>query len=287
MKRIIIIGASSGLGRRIAIDFARYGFRVGIAARREDRLKEIKALYPDRIEYLVIDVTADDAVARFNHLIEMIDGMDTLLFCSGTGFQDPELIDSRIRSTLDVNVTGFARITAAAYRYFRQTANRTPGQIAAITSVAATKGLGIAAAYSSSKRFQQQFLDSLEQLAYTQQVNVDFTDIRPGFVRTDILDANKDYPMLMTVDEVAPLIEHAVLTRRRRVTVDSRWAIVTALWHLIPRCLWKRINLVSLGSQASQIRQDLPDATCPLSAAPPAETVVINKTVSQQLSRTN
>ena len=68
MKRIIIIGASSGLGRRIAIDFARYGFRVGIAARREDRLKEIKALYPDRIEYLAIDVTADDAVARFNHL---------------------------------------------------------------------------------------------------------------------------------------------------------------------------------------------------------------------------
>lgn len=267
MKRIVIVGASSGLGERIALDFARYGFRVGIAARREDRLKAIKEKYPDRIEYLAIDVTATDAVSRFNHLIEMIDGMDTFLFCSGTGFQDTELIDRNIRTTLDVNVTGFARITAAAYRYFRSTANRTPGQIAAITSVAATRGLGIAAAYSASKRFQQQFLDSLEQLAYNQQVNVRFTDIRPGFVRTDILDSNKDYPMLMTVDHAAPLIEHAILKQRRRATIDSRWAIVTALWRMVPRCLWKRVNLVSLGSQSQQTDNG-PDATCPVNLQP-------------------
>lgn len=259
MKRIVIIGASSGLGRRLALDFARYGFRVGIAARREERLREIKQQYPDRIEYLAIDVTADDAVSRFNHLIEMLDGMDCLLFCSGTGFQDEELVDTTIRTTLDVNVVGFARIVAAAYRYFRSTASLSSGRIAAITSVAATKGIGIAAAYSSSKRFQQQFLDSLEQLAYTQQVNVRFTDIRPGFVRTDILRADRDYPMLMTVDEAAPLIEKAILKGRRRVTVDSRWALVTALWKAIPACLWKRINLVSLSNP-----KDAPDATCPL-----------------------
>lgn len=260
MKRIVIIGASSGIGKRIALDFARYGFRLGIAARREDRLKEIKKQYPDRIEYLPIDVTADDAVGRFNRLIEMTGGMDCLLFCSGTGFQDEELVDSTIRKTLDVNVVGFARIVAAAYRYFRQTAPLSPGRIAAITSVAATKGLGIAAAYSSSKRFQQQFLDSLEQLAYTQQVNVRFTDIRPGFVRTDILRADRNYPMIMSVDQAAPLIEKAILTGRRRATIDSRWAIATALWKMIPSCLWKRINLVSLSNAATSS----PDATCPV-----------------------
>ena len=267
MKRIIIIGASSGLGERIALDFARYGFRVGIAARRENRLKQIKKQFPDRIEYLTIDVTATNAVSRFNHLIEMTGGMDTLVYCSGTGFQDPKLVDNQIRTTLDVNVTGFARITAAAYRYFRQTANLSAGQIVALTSVAATKGIGIAAAYSSSKRFQQQFLDSLEQLAFTQQVNVRFTDIRPGFVRTDILDSDKSYPMIMTVDYAAPLIEHAILTRKRRATIDSRWAIVTALWRMVPRCLWKRVNLVSLGRNQSQNAPDTPDSTCPLPAS--------------------
>ncbi len=246
MKRIVIVGASSGIGERVALDFARYGFRVGIAARREDRLKEIQARYPERINYKVIDVTADDAVKRFNDLIEETGGMDTLLFAAGTGFQDAELVDEKIEHTLQVNVVGFARITAAAYRYFRATANLHQGQIAAITSVAGTRGIGIAGAYSASKRFEQQFIDSLEQLAYTQQVNVSFTDIRPGFVRTDLLDAEKSYPMIMSVDYAAPLIEHAILSRRRRAYIDSRWLVVNTLWRMIPRCLWKRINILNL-----------------------------------------
>lgn len=246
MKRIVIIGASSGLGERIALDFARYGYRVGIAARRESRLKAIKEQYPDRIEYLPIDVTDQDAVKRFNLLIERLGGMDTLLFASGTGFQDTELIDSKITNTLEVNVVGFARILAAAYRYFRATANNTPGQIAAITSVAGTRGLGLAASYSSSKRFQQQFIDSLEQLAYNQGVNVQFTDIRPGFIRTPLLDEDKDYPLIMSIDHAAPLIEHAILTRRRKAYIDSKWLIVNTLWRMIPQALWKRINLISL-----------------------------------------
>ncbi len=89
MNKIVIIGASSGMGMRIATDFARMGWRVGIAARREDRLKEIKALYPDRIEYLTIDVAAEDAVERFYSLIELIDGMDYLLYAAGCGWLNP------------------------------------------------------------------------------------------------------------------------------------------------------------------------------------------------------
>ncbi len=243
MKKIIVIGASSGLGARIATDFARLGFRVGIAARREDRLKDIKALYPERIAYQTIDVTTHDAVERFYNLIELIDGMDILLFASGIGFQDPELKDSTLTDTLQTNVVGFARIIAATYKYFRDTANLHPGQIAAITSVAGTKGIGVAAAYSSSKRFQQMFINSLEQLAYRQQVNVKFTDIRPGFVRTPILNNDKDYPMIMSVDYAAPLIEKAILKRKRVAVIDSRWLIVNTLWRMIPQCLWKHISL--------------------------------------------
>ncbi len=65
MKKIIIIGASSGMGMRVATDFARLGWRVGIVARREDRLKEIKELYPDRVEYMAFDVAEKDAVDKF------------------------------------------------------------------------------------------------------------------------------------------------------------------------------------------------------------------------------
>lgn len=243
MKRIVIIGASSGLGARIATDFAAAGWRVGIAARRADRLKDIKALYPAQIEYLEIDVTAQDAVEKFYNLIELIDGMDILLYAAGVGFCDPELDLVKLNDTLQTNVVGYARILAAAYKYYRNTANLHTGQIAAITSIAGTRGIGISAAYSSSKRFQQMFMDSLEQLAYTQRVNVKFTDIRPGFIRTKLLDEKRDYPMIMSVDYVCPKIEEAILRRKRRVTIDSRWKVVVGLWRLIPRCLWKRINL--------------------------------------------
>lgn len=243
MKKIVIIGASSGLGQRIAMDFARAGWRVGIAARREAPLQAIKEEFPGNVAYSVIDVTQVDAPKKFLDLIEMINGMDILLYTAGTGFCDPELDDTRLDNTLQTNVVGFARITAAAYKYYRDTASARPGQIAAITSVAGTKGIGISAAYSSSKRFQQMFLNSLDQLAHQQHVNVRITDIRPGFIRTPLLNEDKPYPLLMSVDYAAPLIERAILRHKRVSVIDSRWAIVTGLWKLVPECIWRHIAI--------------------------------------------
>ena len=92
MKRIVIIGASSGIGKKIAEDFAQSGWDVAIAARRSDKLKAIADKYPESIIYKAIDITEDDAVERFNDLIEENGGMDILLFASGVGFTNPELL---------------------------------------------------------------------------------------------------------------------------------------------------------------------------------------------------
>ncbi len=243
MKKIIIIGASSGMGMRVATDFARLGWRVGIAARREDRLKEIKALYHDRIEYMTIDVAAPDAVDRFYKLIELIDGMDYLLYAAGCGWRNPELDSSRDEQTIAVNVLGFTKIINAAYKYYRDTANLHRGHIAAITSVAGTKGIGISATYSASKRYQWTYLQAIDQLAHQQRVNVSITDIRPGFVDTPLLNG-KEYPMEMSIDYVAPRLEKAMLRARRVAVIDSRWAVVTALWKMVPDCLWRRVELI-------------------------------------------
>lgn len=79
----------------MAIDFARVGCRVGIAARRSEPLGEVKSLYPSNVAAMTIDVTAPDAVKRFYDLIELIDGMDIFINAAGTGFADPDLDDSR------------------------------------------------------------------------------------------------------------------------------------------------------------------------------------------------
>ena len=244
MKKIIIIGASSGMGMRVATDFARLGWRVGIAARREDRLKDIKALYPDRVEYMAIDVAAPDAVEKFYNLIELIDGMDYLLYAAGSGWFNPALDNVRDDETIDVNVKGFTRIITAAYKYYRDTANVRRGHIAAITSVAGMKGIGVSASYSASKRYQWTFLQAIDQLAHQQRVNVAVTDLRPGFVDTPLLGVHKNYPMEMSVDYVAPRLEKAMLRGKRIAYIDSRWAVVTALWRMVPDSLWRRIELV-------------------------------------------
>ena len=243
MKKIIIIGASSGMGMRIATDFARAGWRVGVAARRLDRLESIKELYPDRVACSAIDVTAQDAVEKFEDLIEMIDGMDTLLYASGCGWSNPDLDEAKDMATIDVNVKGFTRIVNAAYRYFKATANVSRGRIAVITSIAGVKGLGVSAAYSATKRYQWTYLQALDQLAHMQHVNVSITDIRPGFVDTDLLDKKRSYPMLMSIDYVAPRIERAIMKRRRVAVIDSRWLIVSGLWRAIPNCLWPHLGI--------------------------------------------
>lgn len=242
-KRIIIVGASSGIGRQVALDFARGGWEVGIAARRETNLEEIAGIVPGKIVYKSIDVTAEDAAERFYDLIEMNGGMDFLLYAAGTGYNDPDLDSGKVIKTLRVNVEGFARIMVAAYKYFRDTANVHKGQICAITSIAGTKGIGVSAAYSASKRFEQTFINALEQLAYSRQVNVGFTDIRPGFIRTALLDPDRKYPMEMTLDYAVRRIELAILLRKRVAVIDSRWRVVNALWRCIPQRIWRHISL--------------------------------------------
>ena len=243
MKRIVIIGASSGLGQRMARDFARVGCRVAVAARREEPLKALRDEFPDRVVYKVIDVRDTQAVKDFYDLIELNGGMDYLVYAAGTGFRDPGPDDEKTAAIIDTNCTGMARITAATYRYYKETANVTPGHIAVITSVAGDGPLGIAAAYSASKAFQQRFITALEQLAYRQQVNVRFTDLRPGFVDTPLLDAAVKYPMMLSVAKAAPLMEEAILRGHRVAYIDSRWGIVSALWRLIPRRLWVHMSL--------------------------------------------
>ncbi len=244
MKRIVIIGASSGLGRKIALDFARIGWRVGVAARSEEKLQELKKAYPELIEYRCLDVTADDAVERFNVLIEALGGMDYMLYCAGCGWQNPQLDIAPDRRTLEVNVLGFTRIINAAYAYYRYSANDSRGHIAAITSVAGVKGIGISATYSASKRYQWTYLQAIEQLAHIQGVDVAITDIRPGFVDTPLLANSGKYPMEMTVDYAAPRIELAILREKRVAYIDWRWGMVARLWNLLPDSLWPKLNVI-------------------------------------------
>ena len=240
MNRIIIIGASSGLGQQVAKLFLERGWRLGIAARREERLMELKQLAPDRVEVQSLDVTATDAAMRLRELIYRLGGMDLFFYASGIGKQNRTLTPDIELNTVSTNGMGFTRMIGEAYRYF---AEQGRGHIAAITSIAGTKGLGPAPSYSATKAFQQNYLQALEQQANARGLDIRFTDIRPGFVDTDLLKGDFRYPMMLRPENVARQIVHVIDTHRHVKVIDWRYALLTALWRRVPKFIWRKLKL--------------------------------------------
>ena len=240
MKRVIIIGASSGMGMEVAKLLLAEGCRLGVAARREDRLQALKQLAPDRVEVQAIDVTAEDATSRLRSLIDRLGGMDLFFYASGIGKQNRTLTPDIELNTVNTNGMGFTRMIGEAYRYF---AERGEGHIVAITSIAGTKGLGPAPSYSATKAFQNVYLQSLEQQANARNLKIRFTDIRPGFVDTDLLAGNFSYPMMLKPEKVARQIVSAIHSHRHIKVIDWRYALLTALWRRLPHPLWRHLKL--------------------------------------------
>lgn len=240
MRRAIIIGASSGLGHEVAKILIKDGWQIGIAARRLHLLELLYKIAPDRVEMAAIDVTKSDSEETLMQLIDRVGGCDMFFYASGIGWQNPELNADIELNTVQTNTMGFSRMIGAAYRYM---AAHGGGHIVAISSIAGTKGLGIAPSYSATKAFQNTYLQALEQLSNMQGHNIRFTDIRPGFVATELLGDNPRYPLLMKTEPVAKSIVKAVYSRKHKVVIDTRWAVITFFWRMIPDFLWRRLKV--------------------------------------------
>lgn len=241
MKRIVIMGASSGIGLATAEAFASRGVKVGLAARHTESLKELQDKYPRFVEYASIDVTKPEAVGQLLQLIDALGGMDIYFHVAGIGTENLDLDPETEVNILNTNSLGFARMICAAYRYFRK--NYLPGHIAAVTSVAGTNGIGRLSAYSASKAMAQKYLIALEQLSNDEGALISFTDIRPGWIKTPLLTPGHHYPMEMDLEYVVPQIIKAIVRRKRVAVIDWRWNILVGLWRLLPNCLWTRMNL--------------------------------------------
>lgn len=240
MKKAIIVGATSGIGMEVAKILLQNNWRVGVAGRRVERLNELVEAYPQQVLTAAIDVCSPAAVDSWNNLAQRLGGVDLYLHCSGVGWYNPQLDTEKEILTATTNAEGFIRMVTCAYHYFKQTGRE--GQIAAISSIAGTKGLGPAPAYSATKKLQHTYLEALAQLAHTEGTDVCFTDIRPGFVRTDFL-SGANFPMQMETTAVAQAIVKAIVRRKRMVIIDWRYRLLVALWRCIPRCLWEKLKI--------------------------------------------
>jgi len=131
------------------------------------------------------------------------------------------------------------------FKYFESHPDR-EGQIAVISSIAGTKGLGAAPAYSATKRYVNHYLECLTQLKHIKGLKkLTISDIRPGFVRTPLLNDGGKYPLQLDVEKVAEEIVRKIQKKKQIITVDWRYRILVFFWRLIPRWIWVRLKIVS------------------------------------------
>lgn len=248
MHRAIIIGATSGIGREVARALVHKGVVVGIAGRRVERLRALQQeLGEDKVYVAEMDVTAEDAPERLDALISKMGAPDLLLYASGIGKQNPELDPAIELNTVATNSVGMVRLVVHFLNYVKSEDfynSKHRAHIAVITSVAGTKGMGSAPAYSATKSMQSAYLTALAQYVRMYDVPAVFSDIRPGFVATEILNSEKRYPMLMTPTAATHHILRGLRRRRRVIIFDWRFKLIVFLWRLIPRCLWERLTIV-------------------------------------------
>lgn len=238
----IVMGATSGIGYEVALALARQGWRVGVAGRREDILKKMVEETAGIVAFEVIDVTVPQATDALHRLIGKMGGMGLYFHSSGIGYQNMDLDADKELRTIETNCLGMARLVGAAFRYFEQHPE-TEGQIAVISSIARTRGLGAAPAYSASKRFTSHYMESLCQLKRIKGLrHLHLTDIRPGFVRTPLIEGSH-FPMQLDARRVAAIIVAAIRRRQAVVTINWLYRLLVFFWQLIPRWLWVRMKV--------------------------------------------
>ena len=236
------MGATSGIGYEVAKILASRGWRVGVAGRREAILAQMVAETDGIVAYEVIDVTIPDAVDGMHNLIDKLGGMDLYFHSSGIGYQNTELDADKELRTIETNCLGMTRLVGEAFRYFEQHPE-TEGHIAVISSIARTKGLGAAPAYSASKRFTSHYLESLSQLTTIKRIRyIHISDIRPGFVKTPLIEGS-NFPMQLDAGKVAISIVDGIERRKPVITVNWLYRLLVFFWQMIPRSIWIRTRI--------------------------------------------
>ena len=237
--KAIIIGATSGLGKALAIELHQRGYQVGITGRRTERLKEISETLGSGIYYAMMDVTKpENSIDILQKLIDQMGGMDLIVLNAGVGRSAKELEWRWEQQTIDVNVRGFATLAAWSFNYFEE---RGHGHIAGVSSISQYVGFGLASAYTASKAFVANYLQGYRQRANHSSVDITVTTLIPGFVHTEMTQHNNRMFWVATAEKAARQMANAIEKGRSRAYITRRWSLVAIFLRWVPNWLVDRI----------------------------------------------
>lgn len=243
-KIVFLTGASSGIGEALALAMAKRGATLGLAARREELLKELAEKCEQvggKARYFAVDVIDAKAVAAAAKALRSEFGkIDILIANAGIGGNNSETRNfnaEAVAQVININLLGAVNAVSAVLPSMLENKS---GQLVAVSSLAGFRGLPKSAAYSASKAGMTAFFESVR--LDVQHKGVAVTIIQPGFIKTPLTSgrANK-MPFLMELEDSIPLFLNAIERGKKFAAFPWQLATFVRLARIFPANLYDRI----------------------------------------------
>lgn len=238
MNKIVIVGASSGIGKELARLYAETDAKIGLIGRREEKLKELSLSNPKKYVYKTCDVSDTELTALcMKELADELGGLDLVIISAGTGELNNDLDYRLEESTILTNVLGWTHIMDWTYLYFQKQGH---GHLVNISSVGGIRGDGVAPAYNASKSYQINYTEGIRKKVGKLRFPLFITDVRPGFVDTSMAKGEGLF-WVASVEKASKQIFRAIQQKRKIVYVTKRWRLIAGVLKLIPTSIYCKI----------------------------------------------
>lgn len=233
--RILIIGASSGIGRELAIQYATKGNKVIAVARRKPLLCELSQ-YSSNIQIAQCDISN---IEETKTLLSMIfkETIHLAIICSGIGDFNSELDFAIEKQIIDINILGWTFCVDTIYKNLEE---QSSGHLVILSSCGGLRGEPLSPSYSASKAYQINYIEALCKKAYKSKLPIHITDIRPGLVNTRMAKGSSLF-WVMPTEKAAKQIINAIAQKKNVAIVTKRWGIIHWIMRHLPRSFYIRI----------------------------------------------
>lgn len=238
MRKIVIIGATSGIGKTLAEVYAKTDAKIAIVGRREAKLREIASTCEDKYIYKVCDIIDTNILTNnLDEIYNNLGGIDLMIISAGVGELNPELTYQLEEPTLKTNVLGWTCIVDWTMKQFEKQGF---GHLVSISSVGGLRGSGIAPAYNATKAFQINYIEGMHQKSNKLSKRIYITDIRPGFVDTAMAKGDGLF-WVSPLGKAGKQIYIAIEKKRKIVYITRRWRFLAFVVKHIPSFIYRKM----------------------------------------------
>jgi len=237
MKKAIIIGATSGIGKELVKLLISNNYKVGLTGLHTNGIEELRQNNPEQLELIYFDCTKESSSKRIAEIVTSLGGLDLLIFSAGIGHLNHNQGFEVENHANKLNVLAFTEIADWSYRFFEK---QGAGHFVAISSIAGLRGYRVSPAYHAAKSYQIRYLEALKQKAYRSEKPIYITDVRPGFVETEMSVGKKQF-WVTSKEKAAKQIFRLIKKKKGMGYVSRRWQIIAIIMMLLPRWIHRRM----------------------------------------------